>query len=165
METATPSRVLALPTSWFGELFQHLGPAAISMADKLSEPIARDALEILDGEPDPTAEQVAWAVSLSFALRGLGVGHFERWGDALTFVWRDPPALEKSFHDFAAHFLARVVGDLSGVESFGVVIAQHERSLVVLLAGESCCREVRGLVQSGAPFRSILEQLYAEVAA
>ena len=90
---------------------------------------------------------------------------FERWGDVLTFVWRDPPALEPSSHDFAARFIARVVGDLSGVESHGAVIAQHERSLVVLLAGEACCREVRAQVQSGTPFRAILEQLYAEVAA
>lgn len=155
---ATTERLVALPTSWFARVFELDAPFD-ALADALAEPVAKEALDHLDGAPDPTPDEVATALSIALASRGLGLASFERWGDVLCVVWRDPPATSKGFEAFAERVLARVVGDVVGAETEGVVIDRGGARLTVLLGSEATCAHVRDLVAKGVGLPGLADHL------
>ena len=85
-------RLVALPAAWFGDVLESLAEGHGAFADRLAGAIVAEAAASLDDPEGCAPDEVAWALSLAFARRGLGLAAFERWGDALLFVWRAAPA-------------------------------------------------------------------------
>lgn len=155
---AATERLVALPASWFARVFDLDAPLG-ALADALAEPVAKEALGHLDGAPDPTPDEVATALSIALASKGLGLAAFERWGDLLCVVWRDPPASSRGFEAFAERVLARVVGDVVGAEISGVVIDRGAARLTILLGADETCAHVRGLVEKGVGLPALADHL------
>lgn len=155
---AAPERLVALPSAWLGRVFELAGPFD-ALADILAEDLAKDALVHLDGEPDPTPDDVATAISFALATRGLGLAEFERWGNVLCVVWRDPPVRSRAFEGFAERVLARVVGDVLGAEASGAVIHRGDDGVTVLLGREETCAHVRELVAKGVALPALADHL------
>lgn len=153
-------RLVALPAAWFARVFELPGPFD-DLADALAEALAKDALVHLDGENDPTPEDVATAISVATAARGLGLVSFERWGDLLCVLWRDPPVASKGVEGFAERVFARVVGDVIGLDVSGVVIDRDAARLTVLLAREETSAHVRALVAQGVTLPRLADHLTA----
>lgn len=153
-------RLVALPSSWFARVFELDAPLD-GLADALAEPVAKEALDALDGDPDPTPDDVATAISIALGARGLGLVSFERWGDIVCAVWRDPPAASKGFEGFAERVLARVVGDVIGLDASGVVIDRGGGRLTVLLGTDETCAHVRALVAQGVGLPGLADHLIA----
>lgn len=162
---ARPERLLALPAAWVGDLLECLPDGLDAFADRLVAPIVADALEALDDVPGSLPEDIAWALSLAFARRGLGLVSFERRGDALLLVWRSPPADGPGFQELAARLASRAVADLLELRVRGVILPDDSSSLRVLLTSPETCQEVRSLLIEGASSEAILEMLVAGDAA
>lgn len=154
----TTERVVVLPASVFNGLFEP-EPSLDALRTALASAVAREALDHLDGEPDPTPEQVATSISIATAARGMGVISFERWGDVLCVVWSAPPASSKRFASFAERFLAQVVGDAIGTDVDAALLDQGATRLTVLLGSEETCAHVRSLVAQGLTLPRIAEHL------
>lgn len=153
-------RLVLLSASAFASLFE-LPVALHGLADGLAEAVAKDTLIHLDGASDPTPDEVATSISFATAARGLGLVAFERWGDLLCVVWRDPPVSSERFGAFAERFLARVVGDAIGMEAAGVVIDRDASRITVLLGAEATCEHVRTLVSQGVTLPRLADHLLA----
>lgn len=162
LQTPTRARAVALPAAWLGAVFEQLSGSADGLADSLADALSRDALEMLDDARDPSAEEVAYCLSVAFATRGFGTARFERWGDALVLVWAEPPAHGATFHGFAARLAARVVSDVTGLETSAAVVESREGALVILLADETACARAREVASDGAGLRVVLGHLTAE---
>ena len=156
---AQSDRLVALPAAWVGELLECLPDGLDAFADRLVAPMVADAAEALEDIPGSLPEDVAWALSLAFARRGFGLVSFERWGDALLFVWRSPPATGPGFREFAARLSSRVVAELLGLRVRGAVLNGDGATLRVLLASPETCQEVRSLTVEGVSPEAILELL------
>lgn len=156
----TTERVVVLSAANFASLFE-LPAVFESLADSLAEAVAREALEHLAGEPDPLPDEVARCISLGTASRGMGLVEFERWGDLLCAVWRDPPASSSRFEAFVERFLARVVGDAIGCDAAGAVIYRSAERITVLLGTPETCDHVRELVAQGVTLPRLVDHLVA----
>lgn len=167
IETAAPerARVVALPAAWLGDLLEKLPPGADLdvLAAGLAPSIVREARATLLHTDDPTPEETGYALSVAFALHGLGVGHFERWGDALTLVWRDPPAHEPAFQRLAARLAARVIGELSGLDVHGAVVRATGDELQVFFGSQEACAKATELARSGLGLGALFDHFSAEV--
>lgn len=160
-----PDRLLALPAAWIGELLECLPDGLDAFADRLVAPIATDVSEVLDDPQSALPEDLAYALSLAFARRGFGVVAFERWGDALLFVWRSPPSSAQGFREFAARLASRLIGELLGLRVRGVTLSGDSSALRVLLASPETCQEVRSLGVEGVAPEALLQMLTPEEAA
>ncbi len=152
-------RLVALPAGWFGDLLECLTEGHDTFADRMVGPMVAEVSAALDGPRACTPDEVAWALSLAFARRGFGMASFERWGDALVFVWRAAPANGPVFREFAARLAARVVGDLLDLRVRGVVVGADDAGMRILLASPETCQRVRELTAEGLSFESVLDQL------
>lgn len=156
----TVERLVLLPASIFAGLFELPVPLD-GLADSLAEAVAKDALVHLDGAADPTPDEVATSISFATAARGLGLVSFERWGDVLCVVWRDPPASSARFDAFAERFLARVVGDAIGAETSAAVLDRDAARITLLLGSDETCQHVRTLVSQGVTLPRLADHLLA----
>lgn len=138
LELKTPSvaRAVAVPAAWFARAAAALGDQADALAKSLAEAVAKDAVTILDASPDPTPEEVAYAIALALGQRGLGTCAFERYGEALTLHWHSPPATDAAFHRFAIKLVSEVVSDVAGVPTGATVLASDEESLTLFLGAD-----------------------------
>lgn len=152
-------RLVALPAAWFGDVLESLAEGHGAFADRLAGAIVAEAAAALDDPEGCSPDEVAWALSLAFARRGLGLAAFERWGDALLFVWRAAPASGPMFREFASRLAARAVGDLLHLTADGVVVGADEAALRILLASPETCHRVRGLSADGLSHEAVLAQL------
>ncbi|MFO0624855.1 MAG: hypothetical protein U0325_04505 [Polyangiales bacterium] len=156
----TAERLVLLPATAFASLFE--GPTDLRpLADDLADAVARDARAHLDGNADPTPDEVATSLSHATAARGMGLVAFERWGDLLCVVWRDPPASSAGFASFAERFLARAVGAVAGMSASGAVIDRDAARITVLLGAEATCAHVRTLVAQGVGLPRLADHLLA----
>ena len=152
-------RLVALPAAWFGDVLESLAEGHGAFADRLAEAIVAEAAASLE-DPDGCApDEVAWALSLAFARRGLGLAAFERWGDALLFVWRAAPAEGPMFREFASRLAARAVGELLHLSADGVVVGADDGALRILLANAETCHRVRGLTADGLSHEAVMALL------
>lgn len=158
-DTAEAERLVALPAAWVGELLECLPDGLDAFADRLVPSIVADAMAVLEDVPGALPDEIAWALSLAFARRGLGVVSFERWGDALLLVWRSPPASGPGFREFAARLSSRALAELLGLRVRGVVFHGEGGVLRILLASPETCLEVRSLTVEGVSPEAILEML------
>jgi hypothetical protein len=158
-DTGAVERLVALPAAWVGELLECLPDGLDAFADRLVPSVVADAQRVLEDLPGALPEEVAWALSLAFAHRGLGTVAFERWGEALFLVWRSPPASGPGFREFAARFASRVLAELLGLRVRGVVLHGEGGVLRILLASPETCLEVRSLTVEGISPEAILEML------
>lgn len=157
---ASGERLVLLPAASFAALFE-LPMDLRPLADDLAAAVARDARAHLGDAADPTPEEVATSLSHATAARGLGLVSFERWGDLLCVVWRDPPAASERFAPFAERFLARAVGAAVGMETSGAVIDRDGARITVLLGAEVTCDHVRTLVSQGVGLPRLADHLLA----
>lgn len=162
LQTPTRVRAVALPATWLGAVFESVSGAGDKLADQLADQLSRDALEILDGAPDPMAEEVAYSLSVAFAVRGLGTVLFERWGDALAIVWNDPPGESAGFDAFASRLMARVVSDVTGLETSAARVESRPGATVFLLADERACSRAREVASGASGLRVALGHLTTE---
>ena len=151
---------MLLPAASFAALFEH-GMDLRPLADDLADAVARDARAHLGEASDPTPDEVATSLSHATAARGLGLVAFERWGDLLCVVWRDPPASSAGFAPFAERFLARAVGAAVGTRASGAVIDRDASRITVLLGAEETCDHVRTLVSQGVTLPRLADHLLA----
>ncbi len=157
------TRLVALPADLLDALVeQHAsapGRGAGDLVGALAPALVTDARVVLGEAVDPSPDDVAYAVSVAFATRGFGLAAFERWGDALVFVWRDPPCRGGAFRDLAASLAARVVGELTGIDIHGAVVTAGDDALRVLLASAETCALARDLGRQGQGLGAVLDQL------
>jgi hypothetical protein len=157
---ASGERLVLLPAASFAALFE-LPTDLRPLADDLAAAVARDAQAHLGERSDATPEEVATSLSYATAARGLGLVSFERWGDLLCVVWRDPPASSARFAPFAERFLARAVGAAVGLDASGAVIDRDDARITVLLGAEVTCDHVRTLVSQGVGLPRLADHLLA----
>jgi hypothetical protein len=158
LTTSQEARVVALPGALLGALVAVGGPAVEAAADALGDALAGDVKAFLDGADDPGPEAFAHALSLALGLRGLGTGRFERWGDALLLVLRDPPA--GGLGALVARSAARAVSTVTGVAAEGAVIAADGDALSVLLASAETAAAARAMVSAGLGRAAVLARLH-----
>lgn len=136
-------RLVALPATWFGEVLEGLSDGRDAFADRMVGALVRESSAALDDPSSCTPDEVAWALSLSLARRGLGLVAFERWGDALVFVWRSAPASGEAFRAFASRLASRLVGELFGLDVAGVTLAGEAAELRIALLNPEASRGLR----------------------
>ncbi len=134
--------LVALPASWFGEVLEGLADGREAFADRMVGALVRESASALDDPASSTPDEVAWALSLALARRGLGLAAFERWGDALVFVWRAAPASGAAFRAFASRLASRIVGDLYGLDVAGVALAGGATELRIVLLNPDAARRL-----------------------
>ncbi len=161
LELKTPSvaRAVAVPAAWLARAVTALGDNVDPLTKSLAEAVSKDAVTILDATPDPTPEEVAYAIALALGQRGLGTCSFERYGEALTLHWNSPPTTDESFHRFATRLIADVVSDVAGVETGATVLATEPDALTLFLGAEAACSFVRERAARGEPGPQILAAL------
>ncbi len=161
LELKTPSvaRAVAVPATWLARAITALGDNVDPLTKSLAEAVAKDAVTILDATPDPTPEEVAYAIALALGQRGLGTCSFERYGEALTLHWNSPPATDAAFHRFATRLIADVVSDVAGVETSATILSTEDDALTLFLGAEAACTFVRERAARGEPGPQILAAL------
>lgn len=152
-------RVVALPATWFGEVLESLVDGREAFADRLVGALVREASAALDDPGASMPDEVAWALSLAFARRGLGLASFERRGDALMLVWRSAPASGAAFSAFAARLAARAVGDLLGLSAEGVPLGGDASGLRIALVNPEAAKALRARVGDAPPVDATLDLL------
>lgn len=153
------ARLLALPSSWVSELIERSPDAALALSDELAAALTLDATRHLDGLTDPSPEDAAHALSLAFAVRGLGLCRFDRFGDALMLTWTDPPAHGPHFVRFAVALSTRALSRLTDVSLHGAAIAVSPQEIRVFLGAAEACALVDQLAATGAQPGAILDCL------
>ncbi len=158
LTTSQEARVVALPGALLSALIVAGGPGAVAAADALGDALGDDARAFLAGADDPTPEQTAHALSLALSLRGLGTACFERWGEALLLILRDPPA--EGMGAFVARAGARAVSAVTGIDAEGAVLGAEAEEVSVLLASPETAQAARGLVAGGSSRAAVLARLH-----
>ncbi len=159
IENRDQQRLVAVPAEWLEQLVGHARAAADTVGAALGESLEAEARAVLDPASELSPEDVAYALSVALASRGLGTVEFERWGEALTLVWRDPPGSGDALADLFAATAARLVGGVSGVEVSGAAVGREGTSIRVLLASSEACEHARDRARRGESFAEIVAQL------
>ena len=159
LKTPALARAVAVPATWLARAIAALGDGVDPLAKSLAESVAKDAVMILDGTADPTPEEVAYSIALALGQRGFGTCGFERFGDALTLLWNFPPATDASFHRFATALVAKVVSDVTGVQTHAAVLSTHAEGLTLFLGADPACALVRERAARGDAGPQILATL------
>ncbi|MEI8254909.1 MAG: hypothetical protein WCJ30_04475 [Deltaproteobacteria bacterium] len=159
IENRDQQRLVAVPAEWLEQLVGHARAAADTVGAALGESLEAEARAVLDPASDLSPEDVAYALSVALASRGLGTVEFEQWGEALTLVWRDPPGSGDALADMFAAMAARLVGGVSGVEVAGAAVGRDGTSIRVLLAASEACDLARERMRHGDSFGEIVARL------
>jgi hypothetical protein len=152
-------RLVAVPADWLEQVVGHARGAAETVGAALGESLESEARAVLDPMTEATPEDVAFALSVSLAARGMGTVHFEQWGDALAVVWSDPPGSGDALGDLFAATAAKLVSAVCGVDVSGVPVGREAGSIRVLLASSDVCAFARERVQRGEAFGEVLAHL------
>ncbi len=152
-------RVVALPATWFGEALEGLSDGRDAFADRLVGAVVREAAASLEDPAACTPDEVAWALSIALARRGLGLAAFERRGDALLFVWRSAPVKSAAFRGFAARLASKAVGELLGLTVRGVALGDDASDLHIALLSPDEAAALSERVGAGASVDAALDQL------
>jgi hypothetical protein len=160
IEARDRRRLVALPAGWLDLLVAHAPQDALEdLGRALGDELEPDARAVLDESDEPSADDVAYAVTVALATRGLGVAYFERWGDALSLVWRDAPGRGEAWSELAAAAAAALLGRLTGLDVAGAPVAVDETEVRVLLASRAVCDDARRLAHAGHPMSQIVARL------
>ncbi len=159
---SSDTRVVALPAAYFDLLAERHAQAADDLAATLTPLVVDDARAVLADTEVPRPDDMGYALSIAWALRGLGRVSFERWGDALLLVWHDPPGRSGAFRAMGATLVARVLSALTETEVHGAVVSPSSTQgemFYVLLAGADACALARDLDRQGHTLGAILDRL------
>lgn len=159
VESADSTRLLALPAAWISDLISRAPDVAVELAPRLAQDLARDAQSHLGGLTEPSPEDSAHALSLAFAARGLGLCHFERYGDALTLIWTAPPSTSAGFARFAAALSARALSILTELDVHGAVLSAGADEVRVFLGSRGACEFAAELAAAGSAPGTVFDRL------
>lgn len=152
-------RVVALPATWFGEALEGLTDGRDAFADRLVGAIVREAAAALDDAAASAPDEVAWALSIALARRGLGLAAFERRGDALLFVWRSAPVKSAAFREFSARLASKAVGELLGLNVHGVALGDDASALHIALLSPDEAAALRARADGNGSIDAALDLL------
>jgi hypothetical protein len=152
-------RLVAVPADWLEQLVTHARGAADTVGTALGAALEADARAILEGAQEASPEDVAYALSVALATRGMGTVEFEQWGDALTLIWREPPGSGDALGEMFATTAARLVEAVSGQPISGAAVGREGSSLRVLLASREVCDLARERIRRGEAFGEVLAHL------
>lgn len=161
IESRHKQRLVAVPAEWLVTL---VGRAALRAADRvelgvsLAALVEADARRVLD-EDEAAPEDIAYALSMALASRGLGTVEFERWGDALTLLWHELPEETETWEDLASSAAAALVRSLTGLSVEGAPVGWSHGSLRVLLASREVCALARESARAGEALPAFLARL------
>lgn len=160
IETRDRRRLVALPADWFITLLERAsGDAVTALGAQLGQILEPDVRAVLDGETEPTPDDVAYALSAAMATRGLGTVSIERWGDALVLVWHDPPGKGPNWNEMAAEITASLVARITGLEVACAPIWDGTGDLRLLLSSRAVCEMARERARQGETLPQILMHL------
>lgn len=164
IESRDKQRLVAMPAEWIVALVKraNLGPAdRAELGALLASALVADVKRVLD-EDESSPEDMAYALSMALATRGLGTVEFERWGDALTLLWHDlPEEGNEAWGDIGAAAGAAVVRSLTGLAVEGAPVGWSHGSLRVLLASKAVCAIAREKTKAGESLLAVLGTLEA----
>jgi len=133
-------RVVALPAGWLERISPQLAPDAGHALAEALEPSVRGALTDVGGA---SPEEIAHALTVAFAMHGLGAVSLESWGDAAVIVWRDPPSTQPGFRVLAEATMAHLISRISDVGVSAAVIGHDATHLRLLLSSRAACDAAR----------------------
>lgn len=160
IETRDQRRLVALSVQWLESLISSVSiETARSLGASLARELERDARSVLENEAEASPEDVGYALSVVLASRGLGLVHFERWGDALALVWREVPCRSEVWRELIASTAAALVSGLTGLDVAGAPIGPSESEVCVLLASRETCEAARRMAREGHSLPQIVASL------
>jgi hypothetical protein len=87
------------------------------------------------------------------------VVEFERWGDALVLLWRDPPMDGPAWAELAASTSAMLLGRLTGLDVSATPLGDDGGTLRMLLGSRAACAMARERVAAGDGLSAIVARL------
>jgi hypothetical protein len=153
------TRLLLLPAEALGEMLESIpAPAARKLGASVGAAVGRRtalALGGKEGVQGAPLSSVLEQVAGEFAVIGLGVATFERWGRALALVL-DGAAV--THEGFLGGVVSAAVEASNGASVFPVVVREGTRIRVLLLSERGALR-ARALVSDGKNFAEIVLRL------
>ena len=159
LEGRDNQRLVAGPADWLEQLVGHASSAAETVGAALGRALRNDASAVLEGGKNASPEDVAYALSVALAMRGMGTVEFEQWGDALTLIWRDPPGSGDALAELFAATAADLVRGVTGLDVAGAAVGRDGSSVRILLASSEACAMARDRARRGEAFGEVLAHL------